>query len=607
MIFQALYELAQAEGLLENTSYESIGVSYLISLGAGGKYLGLRSTLFQPTDKHGKPRGSTRPVERKVPKRSGRKANAQEEFLVDKAEYVFGSDPSGKRAPEKLAIRHQLFKDAVAQALEALPDNPGLAAVRGFLDLEPPDEIKALLVPEAKADESRLSGALFAFLYEPDGGVQCVHDDPGVKAYWRARLDASEGAPLGQCLVTGKKDVPLVRLHGTPKGIPPVAKTKGGVPITSVNTASFRSYGLENIGCAPISREASLGIEIALTRLLHPAYAGPDGQKLEPRCVHISPDTAMLFWSRDPEAGLGFLLELEANPAEVEKLLSTPFRGRAPVVDPSLFYALFISGTQGRAVVRSFVSATVKEVAARVNSYLEEVRITKPWGEPDGAFPLRRVRHALVPEGKLEKLPPALGTALYLAILNGTPYPRAVLEAAVRRNRVDPLPLSSLTHKVDESILAARCSIIKACLIRNFQEEITVALNPNRQDSYYRLGRLLALLDKVQQEALGNVNATIVDRYYGSASSTPAAIFPTLLRRAQHHLAKMRKEKAGLAINRERLLQEILGAIDDYPQTMNLEQQGLFSLGFYHQRQAFYTPATSETDAHAKEEIQEEA
>ena len=110
----------------------------------------------------------------------------------------------------------------------------------------------------------------------------------------------------------------------------------------------------------------------------------------------------------------------------------------------------------------------------------------------------------------------------------------------------------------------------------------------NRQPAYL-LGRLLAVIDHIQQDALGSVNASLVDRYYGSASSTPGVVFPSLLRRSQHHLSKLRKEKTGLAVNREKLLQEAMGGLQSFPRTLTLQAQGLFALGFHHQRQAFFT------------------
>ncbi len=425
--------------------------------------------------------------------------------------------------------------------------------------------------------------------------MRCVHDEPEVKAYWREKL-GSEGAERGQCLVTGKADVPLTRLHAKPTGIPPKSRTKGGVPLTSVNEEAFRSYGLGDLGCAPISREANVAIETALNRLLDPRYPRPDGTPYPKQHEVISPDTVVVYWSRR-EASLEFLSEVERNdPEAVGTMLRTPSGGRpAALEDLTAFYALILSGSQGRAIVRSFIESTVREVAESVDRYRQEARIVRPYGEAPAGYPLGAVRRSLVPRGDLKALPPAFGTDLYLAILRGRPFSTTVLEAAVRRNRAE-LFRTDARGRRDERPFAVRCSVLKAYLCRNRKEDISVTLDTARPDRPYRLGRLLATIDKLQQDALGSVNATLVDRYYGSASSTPESVFPTLLRRTQHHMAKLRREKPGLAVVTDQLLQEIVGEIRDFPKTMRLEEQARFALGFYHQRQAFFTKKGTEAN-----------
>ena len=122
-----------------------------------------------------------------------------------------------------------------------------------------------------------------------------------------------------------------------------------------------------------------------------------------------------------------------------------------------------------------------------------------------------------------------------------------------------------------------------------------MGLDTHRADTPYRLGRLLAVIDRLQQHALGNVNATIVDRYYGSASSTPEAVFPTLVRRSQHHIGRLRRERPGLGVTMDRLLQDVVSPLSAFPKTLNLEQQAMFALGFYHQRQDFFSKKTEMT------------
>jgi CRISPR-associated protein Csd1 len=605
VILRALYDLAHREGLVEDPSYEPRPVSYLVHLGEGGSFLRCTPHFDPPQfDAKGKQKGEPRATVRLVPRRSKRAAQNLAEFLVDKAEYVFGIDPplgsnapsaakaKRLREPEKLAVRRGLFRAAVEQALSSaeLANNAGLRATADFLQQEPPAEIRALLSAESAKQQVALSAALFGFVYEPDGGTASVHDDPAVKGYWRALFTDSSGAERGQCLVTGQADVPLARLHAKIKGIPPKSATKGGVPLTSVNNTAFESYGLDAIGCAPISAQASLAVENALNRLLDPAYPGGDGAPLPRRFLAVSPDTVLVYWSRE-DAGIDFVASLdEADPAQVEAVLHAPYKGRsAAIEDPSAFYALMLSGAQGRGIVRSFVESTVRDVAANVERYLSDARIVKPFAEAAGAFPLLELRRALVPRRdkfKLETLQPRLAVEMYMAILRGQAFPNSILQAVLRRNRAEA--------GEDVMAFAARASLIKAYLIRNRKEVVTVALDQERPDPPYRLGRLLAALDKVQQEALGSVNASIVDRYYGAASSTPAAVFPTLIRRSQHHAAKLRKEKRGLSVVREKLFQSILASVQVFPRTLNLEEQGLFALGFYHQRQDFYVKKAEE-------------
>ena len=119
-------------------------------------------------------------------------------------------------------------------------------------------------------------------------------------------------------------------------------------------------------------------------------------------------------------------------------------------------------------------------------------------------------------------------------------------------------------------------------------------LDPTNDHPAYCLGRLFATLEKIQEEANPNLNATIRDRYYGAASSTPVAVFTTLLRLKNHHFGKIHK---GRAVQMERLIGEIMGQLDDFPRILTLPEQGRFALGYYHQRAAFFTKSEIATTA----------
>lgn len=590
MIYQALYALAEREQLVGDPAYEPAPVAYLIRVGRNGEYLGYSAPRLEPPlDRKGKPKGRARPPSRPVPRRSDRTSKERAEFLVDKAEYVFGVDPTGKREAQKLAVRNRLFLEYLDAAQQAL-GSEGLLAVSQFLRRPLPADLQAVVTPEKESEKNERAGELFAFVYVPQDPLLCVHDVPGVRAWFGRQLESADSDLVGQCLVTGREDEPLTRLHAKPKNIPPKSRTKGGVPLTSANADAFKSYRLDDIQCAPVSRRANVAVETALNRLLDPAYVKPDGETAEPRRVTLSDDTVFLYWSRE-ESRLDWIAGIESeSPEKVAEILRSPWKsGHAPLDDPSAFYALILSGTQGRAIVRSFLQSTVGDVARAVDRYREEVRIVKPYREGEGSFGLADYRRALVPRRDLDLLPPPLATDLYLAIVFDRPFPQSILQAVIRRNRAELLPKRERGDGRDDLLLATRCSLLKAFLMRNRKENLTVALDPQRPDPPYRLGRLLAIIDKLQQDALGSVNATLVDRYYGSASSTPQAVFPTLLRRSQNHLGKLRREKRGLAVNTEKLLQDVMADLTTFPKTMTLEQQGLFALGFYQQRQDFYT------------------
>jgi len=164
------------------------------------------------------------------------------------------------------------------------------------------------------------------------------------------------------------------------------------------------------------------------------------------------------------------------------------------------------------------------------------------------------------------------------AILLGTDYPASLITAV--HNRI----------RAERDVTYLKAAILKAWLIRNHHQNITTMLDESNTNPGYRLGRLFAVLEKTQQDALPGINATIRDRFYASASATPQAVFGRLLRTYQHHLAKL---DVGVKITREKQTQEILAPLSDFPAHLNLQNQSQFALGYYHQRKAFFTKKES--------------
>ena len=605
MILQALYQLAQEEGLAEDLDFQRKEIPCRFVLQKEGKGGSVHCLLEEnPETKKLEAPSVLVPFQEK---RSGSKASAY--FLVDKMSFLFGVDPTGEdpeRAQRELSRYHARILEVAEAAPSETIDKEALRALLTFIELPHEERIRPLqnlLEGLSKTKSTKVTQGQFVVVYAP-GGPEPIHLYPWIQTYWRSHRQAAVSPGQSTCLVTGRQCSPIDK-HPAIKHVP--GGNAGDASLISFNKVAFESYGLTNNANAPVSREASETCAAALNRLLASSPIHPDGHRLPKRNLRLSDDTAALFWNAEDGADLDWLLELSGdNPDSVRLMLESPKSGRpAPLMDGSRFYTLLISGAQGRSIVRNFLDSSTQTAAIAVAHFLDDVQIEKPFGKGIGAYPLWVLLRSLAILGKTENLPPSLASEVYLAAIQDRPLPPFVLSAAVRRNRAEAIRMGDQDAKKRAEAIqafAARCALIRASLIRQShpqRKEIPVSLDPTRPEGAYHLGRLLAVLDKCQQDALGSVNATLVDRYYGAASSTPSAIFPTLLRNNRHHLTKLRKEKAGWAITHERLIQEVMDGLNTFPRTLNLEHQGLFALGFHHQRQAFFTKKDTPTASNA--------
>jgi CRISPR-associated protein Csd1 len=167
------------------------------------------------------------------------------------------------------------------------------------------------------------------------------------------------------------------------------------------------------------------------------------------------------------------------------------------------------------------------------------------------------------------------------SILEKVNYPEGIYNAVLRRIRAD------------RKINYYRAAILKGTLVRNHNQTIPIMLDTENKNQAYLLGRLFATLEKTQGDALGDLNAGLRDKYYSSASTTPASVFPRVLRTYQHHLSKL---KGGQKVNRDKLIQDIIAEFDSFPNFLNLKEQGQFAIGYYHQRKDFFTKKETPSD-----------
>lgn len=604
MILQALYQLAEHEHLLEDPDFEWKPLAWLVTVGDGGTLRGIQGTHTTPDAEEGqKKKPKPRPKSFAVPREPGRTSGDRAFFLYDKSEYALGQDPepdpAKKRPADKLATRLALFRERAEECLAATGDE-GVRAVCAFLARIQEGSITASLPPECAAND------LFGFIYQKD--IDClVTDRPKVREHWRSlrAADAEGGGDLQRCLVSGRL-APAVDKLPLLKNVP--GGSSSGVALVSFNSNAFESYGWSGNENAPISREAAEACSTALNRLLHPAFPNPaePGQTLAKRNLRLSDDTAVCFWASTPagdDLASQVLGLFDADPNAVRELYHSIWRGIPHrIEDPSLFYALTLSGSQGRAIVRDWFEATVKTVDENLARHFRDLAIVRNTPPPKGrehppAVPLRVLMRALAVRGEGKDVPASLAGQVVHAALAYVPYPFSVLQRALERTRAE----IGRTDWSDRERHDARAALLRAVLNRRrrFHQattsypEITEAMDPNNQDTGYRLGRLMAVLERMQEAALGTeVNATVVDRFFGSASATPAAVFPRLLKNFRHHARKAKDgDNAKRAVALEKEADEILAPLpppDAFPHFLPLEQQGLFVLGYHHQRHEFF-------------------
>jgi CRISPR-associated protein Csd1 len=500
-----------------------------------------------------------------VPASVKRAVNISANLLWDTVEYALGIDARGN--PERVAKRHAAFRERLREAFGTQPADDGITALLSFLSHA--DE--AVLATFAGWGEAKSKNAFVSFRLQGDTELICQR--PAV----RGAIDARPGGEAdGLCLVSGARDK-IARLHPSIKGL------RGGQPtgtnIVSFNLAAFGSYGKLQGSNAPIGETSAQAYTTALNQLL-----GRDSrQKLgvgnstvvfwAEKASGAAVEDAFAAWfdppRDDPDSGT------ERVRALYEFKQGKPLSGN----DDQRFFVLGLGPNAARISIRFWQVATVREIGERMFRHFRDLEITlPPKASPHPS--LYRLLSSIAVLGKAENVPPNLGGDWMRSILTGAPYPQTLLQAALRRCRAE------------REVGPLRAALIKASLNRSRsgrEEELQVSLDLANTNTGYRLGRLFAAFEKIQEEANPGLNATIRDRYFGSASASPLVAFPILNRLKNHHLAKL--DNRGRAVNFERLIGDVMGELDaanPFPPSLSLADQGRFAVGYYHQRQKFF-------------------
>lgn len=568
MILQALAKYYERIPNVAEEGFQKQDISFIIILNKQGDFVGLHDTR----EGEGKKRKGRSFM---VPKAVKRTIKPAANLLWDNPAYVLGCPkPDKKKDLNALAERakeqQKCFLNHITETFSDNPADEGIKAVVSFLinsDYE-------TVFRNPLWQEIEASGANITFQLEGDTELICQREAVRNAITTTSKTDSSDSQI---CLITGSPDTPA-RLHTAIKGV--WGAQSSGANIVSFNLEAFRSFGKEQGYNAPVGSKAEFAYTTALNTML---------TKGSRQRIQVG-DASTVFWAEKKHELEDWFADIFGEPAKgdseqdnaaIKALFKAPETGAKPVLDDSTkFYVLGLSPNASRIAIRFWYAGTVAEVEENIRQHFKDIEIEHAPHNPS-YLSLFRLLVSTALQGKSDNIQPNLAGDFMRAILASTPYPATLLSSAVRRIRAE------------HEITYPRASLIKAVLIRNARfyktkqtKEVGMSLDTSNTNTGYRLGRLFAVLEKVQEEASPGINATIRDRFYGSASSVPVTVFPHLMKLKNHHIAKL--ESKGRAVNLEKIIGEIVDDIKDFPGHLSLDDQGRFAVGYYHQRQDFF-------------------
>jgi len=604
VILQALTSYYyRKEDELPSEGFEQKEIPFLIIINQDGEFINLQDTRT-PFGKRLIARKFVVPKENAL---SGKNAWQATNLLWDHYGYVLGCPKTDSSKDKEMAEKqHRTFIAQVQALADTFPEDLELQAVRRFYTGE---HYKKVFEHPSWQDCRKINGCNLSFQINGENRLICQSEN--VSSYVSRTIEAesdddgdnSEPRDIeGICMITGER-ASIARLH--PRT--PIAGAKSNAKIVSFQkNMGFDSYGKQQSYNAPVSKRAAFAYTTALNYML----AKDSRQK-----IYVG-DATTVFWAGKKHEIEDWFTDIFGEPAKGEseqdnaaiRALFESMKTGVPPLEWNLnqFYVLGLSPNSARIAIRFWYSGTVAEVATSILQHFEDLSIV----HADYEMPhcsLNEILAATAVEtndpkktnrvyfrGKYYDVTPNLAGDFMKAILSGTPYPETLLSSVIRRIKADQSK-KDRNGRTIPNVTYPRAALIKGILVRdtrykNEKEEISMALDTSNTNPGYLLGRLFAVLEKVQIESAGGegkINATIRDRFYGSASSTPVAVFAHLMKLKNHHLAKIENYKNFY----EKLIGEItdkISADNAYPTHLSLDDQGRFAVGYYHQRQDFF-------------------
>jgi len=598
MILQALKGYYDRKQDLPQLGWETKEIPFLAVIDNEGQFIQFEDTR----EGEGKDRRAHRYLVPSLGEKKGGGIKAN--LFWENIEYMFGIPVPTKAKPnpgqKRVNKQHETFKKRIQ---ELAGDCQSLNAAKLFISTDKTDRIKK--DPLWKTIFSTNQSILISLR-----GKGSITDDAEIQKVIRG--STAPAGHLGVCLVSGALDE-IARLEPPVKGIYG-SDRKAERSLVAVNnevnngvnkgqTPAFASYLKQQGYNSPVGRKASFAYTTALNHLL----SKDSRQKM------LVGDVTTVFWAEKPSALETQIVDIFGEPEEddpdrgvnaVRSLFRAVETGSlANDEGQTRFFILGLAPNASRIAVRFWITDTVAGTAGKIVQHFEDLRIVHGPKDKE-TLSLFRLLVSTAVQGESKNIQPNMAGDTMRAILEGLPYPKTLLQAAIRRARAEQSKKNKKTGKPIPNVPYARASLIKACIDREtrfknpqIKEELTMSLDLSNTNIGYRLGRLFAVLEKIQAEANPGINATIRDRFYGAASGTPVTVFPTIVNRLMpHHLAKLAKAKQTFF---NRLVQEIMNNVDGrigFPSTLSLFDQGRFAIGYYHQTQQFYIKKKSKSD-----------
>lgn len=580
MILKALCDFYDRESSCSGVEqgFERKNIPYVILLKSDGKFVRLLDTRDNPSDKKDKGKIYV------VPRANGRTSGVDPNLLWDNTEYVLGvAKEDSQKGLESAKKKFEAFRALVEKIAKTFPSDKEFAAVRAFLNSD--DEIKSVV--ESPIFEQAVGGNLS---FRIEGSENLVCENSCVAEFLR-RVEDGDETHKAICMVSGKRGV-VKMLH---KGFK-IGRESSVKLVSFQKDSGYDSYGKTQGQNAPIIGETEFKYTTALEKLLdyksgHRANLG---------------ETTVVFWGERPsefenEISSFFGFKQSADEglggSQIKNLYKSVHSGLNSAESGGRFFVFGIEANKARMVVRFWHSDSLENISKNIRAYFDDLEITK--GKNDNLFSLFNLLTQLSLGKDISNLPPRLSGDILKSAFTGALFPRNIQLQCLNRIRAEYCDSKKGACFAGWKVGRIRAALLKAILNRknriykSNEREIKMALDTENTNIGYLCGRLFAALEKIQKDANDETNSTIVDRYYGAASTTPVLVFSRLMDLSNHHLGKI--ENLGLVVARKKLLQEIFDKFPSsgFPRHLSLDDQSRFAIGYYQQTQDFYK--TNET------------